>query len=86
MRSLMSLGMFREPACDASASFMGGAPRVRRTIGRICLAFGLASIAAIGGCDTGSTVHVGAVDVRLLAEETSWHASYLNAGVAGWPD
>ena len=40
-------------------------------------ACGLASILGLGGCDARPAVRVDAVDVRLVAQDTSWHASYL---------
>jgi len=41
------------------------------------LACGLASIPSLGGCEARPAVRVDAVDVRLVAQNTSWHASYL---------
>jgi cytochrome c oxidase subunit 2 len=44
---------------------------------RIGLACALVAALGIGGCDAGAAVRVDAVDVRLMAQDTSWHASYL---------
>jgi heme/copper-type cytochrome/quinol oxidase subunit 2 len=38
-----------------------------------------------GGCDFGSRFNIDVVDVRLLAENRSWHASYLLGGTPGAP-
>jgi cytochrome c oxidase subunit 2 len=43
----------------------------------IGLASCLAAVAFLGGCGAGSAVRVDAVNVRLVAQDTSWHASYL---------
>lgn len=37
----------------------------------------LVSMSALAGCDAEPVVRVDAVDVRLMAQEASWHASYL---------
>ena len=51
---------------------------VRKTIrDRIGLACGLAAVAGLGGCDARPAVRVDAVDVRLVAQDTSWHATYV---------
>ena len=42
----------------------------------MALAFPLAA-AALSGCYTGPDVRVETVEVRLVAQDTSWHASYL---------
>ena len=36
-----------------------------------------AVVFALGGCTARPTVRVDAVDVRLVAQDTSWHASYV---------
>ena len=41
------------------------------------LACGLASILSLGSCDARPAVRTDAVDVRLVAQGTTWHASYL---------
>jgi cytochrome c oxidase subunit 2 len=43
----------------------------------IGLAVGLAVVTSLGGCETGPAVRVDAVDVRLVAQDTSWQAFYL---------
>lgn len=43
----------------------------------IGLALGLAVVTSLGGCEAGPAVRVDAVDVRLVAQDTSWHAFYL---------
>lgn len=58
-------------------------PRHRLTIRNTWFALGLASMLAAGGCDAGRAVAVDAVEVQLVAEDTSWHASYLVPGASG---
>jgi cytochrome c oxidase subunit 2 len=43
---------------------------------RIALVFALTGAGLIG-CGTAPAVRVDAIDVRLVAENTSWHASYV---------
>ena len=40
-------------------------------------ACGLVSIVGLGGCNVRPTVRLDVVDVRLVAEDTTWHAAYL---------
>ena len=49
----------------------------------IWLAVFLVSTSALAGCDAEPAVRVDAVDVRLVAQQASWHASYLVAKQAG---
>jgi len=42
----------------------------------VCLGCGLASIAALANCGA-PDIRVDAVSLRLVAQDTSWHASYL---------
>jgi heme/copper-type cytochrome/quinol oxidase subunit 2 len=52
-------------------------------IPRIVRLISLASILAFGGCASDSPIRVDAVNVRLMAQDTSWHASYLIPGSKG---
>jgi heme/copper-type cytochrome/quinol oxidase subunit 2 len=46
-------------------------------------ACGLASVSFLVGCGTRPAFRVDAVEVRLVAQDTSWHASYLLHGARG---
>ena len=43
----------------------------------IWLALAVAALPGLDGCNGRPAVRVDAVDVRLVAQDTSWHASYL---------
>jgi len=45
--------------------------------GSMCVASVFTVAFALGGCSTPPTIRVDTVDVRLVAEDTSWHASYV---------
>lgn len=49
----------------------------------IRLALAVAAVGCLGACNTRPAVPLDAVDVRLVAEGTSWHASYLVTGRNG---
>jgi cytochrome c oxidase subunit 2 len=42
-----------------------------------CVGCVFAVVFALSGCSAPPTIRVDAVDVRLVAEDTSWHASYV---------
>src|SRR5438874_67827 len=50
---------------------------LQRGRGRASALAAIAIGAALAGCDRGAAVPVDAVDVRILAQDTSWDASYL---------
>ena len=49
------------------------------------LALGVTSTCILGGCHAEPEVRIDAVEVRLVAEDTSWRASYLLPQRAGPP-
>ena len=56
---------------------MKSAPRVRDAGRALLSACGLVSVLGLGSCSVRPTVRLDVVDVRLVAEDTTWHASYL---------
>jgi cytochrome c oxidase subunit II len=43
----------------------------------VCIGWVFTVPFSLGGCGTRPTIRVDAVDVRLVAQDTSWHASYV---------
>ena len=59
------------------------AARSRSTMGLSRVACGVAMIVVLASCNRDITVRDDTVDVRLMAQDTSWNAFYLMSGSGG---